>query len=252
MSDNAASQTNDGTGNGTAVSDAKPTWIEQLPEDMRGDESLHGHATIGDYVKANNTLATEREGLIKVPGEEATDEDKNAFALKMGRPETAEGYNLSKPSEWPEGVAYDENLEAAYRSVAFEMGLSGDKANQLYNWYNKMSIEGHAANAEADKVATEKSVNALKDVWKGDDFKVNTELAGRAYTKYADEEGQKFLEETVVNGVALGDHPVFLKIFKKISDVTSDDNMNVGRDSAFNESSDETKAKERFPNTEFK
>ena len=229
-----------------------PTWMASMPDAFKENEGFAQFGEAADFYAKSDELLKADGSALHIPGEDATDEEKGAFAQKMGRPEVAEGYDLAKPDNWPEGVAYDENLEAAFRSFAFESGMSGDMATNAYNWYNKLSIDAHTANAEADKVATEKAIDTLKDEWKGDDFKVNSEKAGRAYAQYADDAGMKFLDETVVDGVALGNHPAFLKLFKQISDTTSDDNMNTGRDNGFNESSDETKAKKRFPNTDFK
>ena len=238
-----------GAGDGGGTGAEFPAWMSSLPDAMKQNEGFKqfGEATEA-YTKLDELLKADGEGF-KIPGEDATDEEKGAFAQKMGRPETADGYELGKPEGWPAGVAYDENLEAAYRETAFGMGLSGDKAKGLYDWYNKMSLESHAAQAETEKVATEKAVNELEDVWKGDDFKVNTELAHRAFKQYAGEEATAFLEETVVNGTALGNHPTFLKLFAEIGKTIGDDTTNPGRGGSGGELSEEDKAKARFPAT---
>lgn len=248
----AANLNNDGKGNGAAGEGNQPAWIAQLPEDMRGDESFQQFATIGDLAKAHGSLTSERDGLIKVPGEDASDEEKTAFAQKMGRPETVDGYELGKPEDWPEGIEYHSDLENAYKGMAFEAGISNDTAQKVLNWYNKVALDEH----KAIEAAVNQSVDELKDKWKGDDFKVNSEIASRAMLSYAEqtigkEEATKFFDTAMINGVPIGSHPLMLQIFKEIGVTISDDNSNGGRGGAGGELSEEQKAEKRFPNTNF-
>lgn len=251
--EDAASQAADaGTGNGTDVVVDKPTWNEQLPEDLRGNEAFHSHQTIGDFAKSYLDLQSEREGLLKVPGEDATDEDRNAFYSKMGRPEAPEGYELGQPEGWPENVPYSAELEADFRTAAHEGGMSSKDAATAYNWFTKSAVEAHKEEIQVEKAAMDTAINELKDEWKGDTFKVNTELAHRAFGKYAGEGGNEFIENTMVEGIALGNHPTFLKMFAEIGKTISDDNAFTERSGLDVVLSDEAKALQRFPNTNHK
>lgn len=255
MTEVAASQTEAGTGNGEGEGSgdvSTPTWIEQLPEAMRGNESLHSFKTIGDYVEANNTLSAEREGSVKMLGEDATDEDKNAFATKMGRPEAPEGYQIGKPDDLPEGVEYNEELEGAYRKMAFDLGMPAKQAEGMYAWYNALVAKSEGDRMIAEQEVLDKAVNTLKDEWKGDAYKVNVELAHRVFVKFAGEEGQKFISETKVGGLTLGSHPLFVKAFHGIAKLVANDALDTGRNGGNGLLSEEQKAQARFPNTKFK
>ena len=223
-----------------------PAWTAQLDKDLQGNERLTQFKTIGEMGKT----FLETEGKLKdalfIPGEKATDEDRAAFYAKLGRPESADKYTFDKP-DLPDTV-YTPEVDAAIRGVSFKANLSADQAKTVQAEYSLLLKAG----MDYQKAETEKAVNALKDEWKGDTFKENTEIATRAFQKFGGDEAKKFIEETKINGVSLGDHPMFLKIFASIGKAISDDSFNADRGGTGGELSEEDKAKSRFPNTKFK
>ena len=250
-------------------------WLAQVPDDLKTNENLTSYATVGDFAKAHiDTLGkvSELDGKVKdydgkvtdlnkrlenalfVPGEQATDAERAAFYGKLGRPETADKYTITKPADLPEGIKYSPDAEAAFKAFAHKSGFSDAQAKSTYDWYYGLVKAGHAQQLKAEKEATDVAVNALKDEWKGDTFKVNTELATRVFKKFGGDkpEALKFIQDTKINGLALGDHPIFLKVFAEIGKAISEDTLNAGGRSGFGgEKSDEEKAKARFPNTTF-
>lgn len=240
---------NEGGGEGAVET---PAWMNSMPDAYKQNEDFAKFGEAADaYAKFDELLKADGDAL-KIPGEDATDEDKNAFAQKLGRPETAEGYEIGKPDDLPEGVEYNEELEAAFRDTAFNLGMPKSQAEAIYSWYNSIVAKSENDRMIADQAALDKSVNELKDEWKGDAFKVNVELAHRVFTKFVGEEAQAFIDEARVDGVTLGNHPMFLKAFHGISKVMANDALDSGRDSGNGMLSDEAKAQKRFPNTKFK
>jgi hypothetical protein len=229
-----------------------PAWMNSAPDAFKQNEHFAKFAEPADfYAKADELMKAEGSNL-KIPGEDATPEEKDAFAQKMGRPETAEGYEFAKPAEWPEGVPYNSELEAGFREMAFNAGIPAAQAKGMLDWYNKVSVDEHNAVIEA----TNKSVDALKDKWTGDDFKVNSEIAMRAMMKFAGEsvgaeEAKTFFETATIDGIAVGSHPIMAQIFKAVGVMTGDDTTSGGRGGAGGERSEEQKAKDRFKNTKW-
>lgn len=247
----AGGNENNGGGNGTEF----PGWMDSLPDAMKQNEGFAQFGEASDaYTKLDELLKAEGNALA-IPGEDATDDDKNAFAMKMGRPETAEGYEIGKPQDWPEGVEYNEALDGQFKEAAFAMGLSGEKANALHGWYNNLVLEAHSAEVQNEKTAMEKAENELKTAWSGDAYKVNSEMAHRAFKQFGGEseaeqkETLEFVDNTIVDGVVLGEHPRFLKLFHRIGAAISDDSANSGMNRAGGELSEEDSAKKRFPNS---
>ena len=250
-------------------------WIAQLPDDLKANETFTSYATLGDFAKAHvdtvgrvqeldgkvkdyegktTDLSKRLENALFVPGEDATDADRAAFYAKLGRPETADKYTITKPADLPEGVPYNPEIEKSFRDFAHAQNLTDKQASQLYGWYYGLVRSGYEAQAKTEKEATEKAVNALKDEWKGDQYQANLTLAQRVFKTFGGDtpEIKEFIENTKVNGLALGDHPLFLRIFAGIGKVISEDSLSQGgRGGTGGELSDEDKAKARFPNTKF-
>jgi len=238
-------------GNGAA-------WLSSVPENLRTNEAFKGIEKSSDAWQQFVDMKVNSETALQIPGDDATDEDRSAFMNKLGRPETAEEYTIAKPENLPNDVQYDENVEKVFKGVFHDVGLSDQNANKLWGKYHEMVAQGHEATQKAEKEAYDTAVNSLKDEWTGDKFKVNTEVAHRAFSGIFDDEGKnaeakKFIEDTKVNGLPLGNHPMFLKVFQQIGSIIGDDKINQGRGNGLESgASDEDKAKKRFPNTKFK
>lgn len=231
-----------------------PAWTAQLDKDLQGNERLTQFKTIGEMGKAFLDAEGKLKSSVAVPDEKSTDAERAAFYAKLGRPETADKYGITKPADLPEGMAYNEDVEKAFKELAHKEGLTDAQAKNLYGWYYGLAKSGFEQSQVAEKQATEAAINKLKDEWKGDAFKENSEIAVRAFRKFGgdSEDVKAFIETAKVEGVPLGNHPMFLKVFAQIGKAISDDTLNAGgRGGAGGELSDEEKAKARFPNTKF-
>ena len=238
-----------GAGNeGGGVSPETPSWMNSMPDAYKQNEGFAKFGEAADaYAKFDELLKADGDAL-KIPGEDATDEERNAFFSKMGRPDAPEGYEIAKPEGWPEGVPYDDNLDSAFMQEAFKLGVPADTAKNLHGWWNNMVMETH----KAEQAATEKAVNDLKDKWPGDQFKEKMTLAERAFNKFGNEDTDAFLENTKIDGKPLGSHPMFVSLFAEIASKIGDDDLNTGDGGGRSVIlSEEDKAKGRFPNTEF-
>lgn len=245
---------NDGGGNNAGGSGAVeyPGWMASLPDAHKQNETFAQFKEPAQVWDKFDTLLKAEGKAIVIPDANSTDADRAAFYQRLGRPETADKYSVAKPADLPEGVPYDPAIESVFKQFAFEKGLPDAQAKEIYNWYWGLAKEGQAKAQQAEQQANEAAINTLKDEWKGDTFKVNTELAARAFKKFGGDtpEVQKFIEETKVGGLPLGNHPTFLRVFAAIGKAISNDSLALGdRGGSGNELSDEDKAKSRFPKT---
>lgn len=212
-----------------------PAWMGQLPDDLKGNESLTKYPTIGELGKAFLDLQGKSEGAIKVPGEGATDEDRAAFAKALGVPESPEGYEITRPEQFPEGLQANEEMETWYKGIAHKYGLTPAQLQGLYQDYigmeGQLVAKQREARAEAEKKTKEyhdKTKAELQKEW-GTDFKANTENALRVAEGFAGEGFDKFFEQTkLADGTVLGDHPVFLRMFHGIFKVIGPDSIPGG------------------------
>lgn len=243
---------------GTTVD--QPQWMASLPDAHKQNPNFAQFKEAPLVWDRFDKLLKAEGSMITIPGEGASEAERAAFYGKLGRPETPDKYSIAKPGDLPEGIPYTPEGEKAFREQMHKLGVSDAHAKATWDWYWGMSKQGFAMHqkAEADKAkaeeqATEAALNTLKGEWKGDDFKVNSELATRAFKKFAGDsiEANKLIAETKINGVALGDHPVFLKLFHAIAKAVGDDQMHPGGGGGQGGGSDEEKAKSRFPNTKW-
>jgi hypothetical protein len=161
-------------------------WYSSLSEDVRGAEGFEDFASkygsLDEAVKggfnASKQVGRATEGMIKLPGENATDEERQAFQREaLGVPETPEGY------EWqaPEGVDLDalgieaDSLKEASAKL-HEAGLSPSQYKAAMDLYaNTRAQEQEMFSAHQAKLATETEA-ALKKEW-GADYNDNIKLA---------------------------------------------------------------------------
>lgn len=71
---------------------------------------------------------------IRVPGDKATDEEREAFLNKLGRPEKPEGYDFKVPEALPENVPYDGERANGFKQLAHKVGLTAAQAATIHDW----------------------------------------------------------------------------------------------------------------------
>lgn len=161
--------------------------LEQLEESLRGNEGLSGvddfNALAKDYLTHGETIKSlqgELEGKVAIPGENSTDEDRSAFWNKLGRPESPDKYDFEKVV-LPEGREADKVLDETIRNEAFKHGVSSKALNALQSAVVKHGVAQQNEITRLVNEQNEKDMNTLKDIWKGDSFKENTEKADRTF-----------------------------------------------------------------------
>jgi hypothetical protein len=146
-------------------------------------------------VEGLGKLAREQASLlgsaIRVPGKDATDDERNEFLTKLGRPESPDKYEFTLPENLPEGVAYDAEKAKGLKDAAFKLGLSQQQAQAVHDLYVKDMTETVAGSqqAEADRLASlaTSETEKLVKMWgplDGATAKANMAFADRALNTY--------------------------------------------------------------------
>jgi hypothetical protein len=114
-------------------------WENLVDEGYRG--TVKGTKTVGDLVKRlhdNQAAARAKsEGMLRVPGDDATPEQLADFRRALGVPEKPEDYGITKPAELPEGVEWDDELVGNFTKFAHETGLPPKQAKAAVEWHAK-------------------------------------------------------------------------------------------------------------------
>ena len=126
-------------------------------------------------------------GAVKVPGKDATDEERAAFYTKLGRPEQPDKYQFEVPKELPENLPYNADMAAGFKGFAHGIGLSQQQAAAAHDWFVAQQVQ--EANGVAGQVSEQQQAVAmaerskLEKVWgpvDSDSGRKNAELADRA------------------------------------------------------------------------
>ena len=146
-------------GGGGGGGNAEPSWHESIiTKGDDGTESLADFATwkekapapLVKFITDNMTAARAKtEGMVRVPGENATPEEMQAFYAALGVPEKPEDYGIGKPEQLPDGVMWDDNLNASFMKAAKELGLTKAQAQGLAKFQVDHIASSVAANREA-------------------------------------------------------------------------------------------------------
>jgi len=222
----------------------QPTWMAQLPDDLKNHEVLTRFETIGDLGRNFIDLRGKTENAIQKLGENATDEEKATFWNSIGRPESPEGYEFEK-IQLPEGIPYDEEGELAFRKFAHEIGMTSQQAAGLHKWYADRLIAAHTELEKASKAIEEKAIEDHKKEW-GAEYEANKVLAQRGYEKLGELAGVKEEFMQFMTDSELRHNPLFLKVFLALGKAMSEDSSG---DTHFDTTTTEVK-KDIFGNVE--
>lgn len=240
-----------------ATESTPTTWYDSLPEDVRSEPSLANFKDkeISELAKSHISAQRELGSRIRIPGPDASKEDKDAFYsklttvdgvvklpnnedpksidafyTKLGRPERPEGYELAIDQSIPLNPE-DEKLA---RDLAFKAGLTKDQLkimSQLEAGRIQRDMEAQAnQRASAEKI--------LKDKW-GSEFDNRTQIAGSVMHHFA----AKYPNEvkSLVEGGA-GNNPVFLMLLAELGNSYKEQGIISGiRPGAFNTTPEEAR-----------
>lgn len=159
-------------------------FIETLPEDLRGNEALKNFQDPGQLAKSYLELKSYQGNSLRIPGEDAGEEDRKAFIDKltekvpnlMLKPDFAEGNEqaeeffrtLGKPAEAKdytvpevEGFEVPEDRVEALRTIGHKMNLTKDQFTGIM----AAVMEMDKADSEAVEAQIQQDVQALKQEW---------------------------------------------------------------------------------------
>lgn len=211
----AAAAAANGVGSEGAASgaEASAAYLYDVPDEFKAHEGItkfvkdgkvDGAAVLKSYTHLESLNGRDK---IVVP---KTDEEWGPVYDKLGRPESADKYVVTRPEKLPEGMSYDEEGEKFLRQFAHANGFNQKQFAAAYQTYFDRQ-QGVVANyTKFQNEAKEKVENDLKrehgqayDGFKG--------AAVAAVEQYADPDFKQWLDET-----GLGNDPRMVRIFGRI------------------------------------
>lgn len=219
-----------------------PSATPPEPADWRAsiaDEKLRKYAdefaSPTDLAKGHQELRTMLSQRIKVPGEDATDEDLSKFRKALGVPDNATDYQVAPPEgyEWTDD---DQAMFDLVAPIAHAANMPQEALQGFVGAYIAATQEMMQSAEKALETAHNNAEAALKKEW-GSEYEANKNLATR-FGKMGGEELSAFLNTPVselvqTNGdMLIGDHPALMKFFGEMGRKTGEGGLQLTADPA--------------------
>jgi hypothetical protein len=197
--------------------DAGGDWRASLSEDIRENPSFSKFKDVNglaaSYVNLQSHLGRDK---IAKP---VTDSDWDNVYEFLGRPESADKYEVALPDGLPDEVAaqFTEQRLSAFKQEAHRLGLNANQVKSLVAWQAGNVSEQHEMYKGAIDQSIEQGEIALKAEW-GRAYDQNVKFAHKAFVKYG---GEQLAAKMEASG--LGNDPDVLKAFANIAKTTMAD-----------------------------
>lgn len=194
-------------------------WRKMLAgEDEKSLKLLERYSDPKSFLNAHNEaaakLTSRLDGMIKLPGEKATDEERQVFAKAVGIPEAPDKYERVKP---PEGLDLAEGdvafIDGAIAKLHKDGGFSAhpEVIRKFEGLYHEAMNERAAQMAAAAVVKARAAEATLRKEW-GSEYETNLGLANEAIKAYGDKEVAGLLDKQFADGTTLGAHPGIIRM----------------------------------------
>lgn len=196
--------------------------------DPQVDPQVDNQPAVDNTPQQNNILSGEGgtpddAKTLTIPGENATDDEKNAFYTALGRPENAEGYEINKPEDLPVGVGWMDEEVNAFKEFAFANGLSQAQAAEAVKFQVEMVKRAQAEALAAHNALAEQNIADLQKEW-GADYDSKIAAANNAVKIFG-------VAEALTKANLLADKSI-VKAFAKIGESISEAKIVNGANSA--------------------
>ena len=195
------------------------SWKEAIPEELRNDPNISKftelEALAKSYVNATRMIGQDK---VAVPNNNSTEDQWNEVYDKLGRPESADKYQLDVKSDI---VPLDDGAIKQFAENAHQLGLNNKQAQGILEFY-KNSMEGSAQQSKIDnETAQANAEQELRKEW-GSNYENNIKKAGSIAKANMNPE---VLDMELKDGTRLGDHPAIIKGFANIANLMSEDKL---------------------------
>ena len=199
-------------------------WYESFEsEEIKNAPSLRNFKSMEGLVKSflsAQRMVGKSPHAVVIPDENATEEERNEFFTKIGRPESPDEYNIKPPENLDElGLQWNDENAKAFANKAHELGLTNKQAQDLVNWHNEITVGSIKTAGEQVGQEYEQATQELKKEW-GNAYDSNVKLVDTFINKLG-------LSELVINK-GLANDPTFIKAMRGIAMKTSEDQFIEG------------------------
>ena len=202
-------------GNNGGGGGGQASWRDSLPEDLKAHGSIQNFSDVPNLVRSfiSAQAAISKKGIIP-PGQNASEQEMNAFFDQLGRP-ALDKYEVKAP----EGRKIPDERLKAFKEAVHKSGLLPKQAQEVLNFYEAQEAAQDKARNEALSKQAEENQATLKKEW-GEAFEKNGKLANRPINELG---GDEFREWVVKGGH--GNDPVLARFLLKVEGLMKEDQL---------------------------
>lgn len=225
-----SSSVQEGVTSSEVTESTSSSFIDSLPEDLRGEVGLKDFKDVGGLAKSFIDSQRMIGNSIRIPGEDASDEVRNEFYQKLsevpgvmrspnmddadamgqfynalGRPESAEGYKL----DIGEDISLDAGQVDKFKEFAHKNGFNNKQVNELM----KFEVERANAQSEMAEVKRNEAEAVLREKW-GHEYSNRVNGAKLALKSYSEKYPEAIAD---LLGSQAGNNPALVAILSDLA-----------------------------------
>lgn len=199
------------------ASAASGSWLDSLPKDFDGIDSVKKFTDVANLAKSYVHLEkTSRGDKIPKPNQYFTDDDWNRTFKDLGLPESVDKYEVKLPKD----VQFSDEGIKGLKEQAHKAGILPQQLEKVLGWYGQANTAAQLAQSQEQETKVKAGLDGLKAEW-GHAFDKKAEAALFAVKEVGGDELATFFKE---NGV-LGNNPLLIKAFAKIAEDLMEDKL---------------------------
>ena len=194
-------------------------WADRLPGELKEySKTLSKFKSPGQLMSSYASLEREfskrtNEG-VSMPGEDASDEDWQSYAKKIGAP-TRDDYKISKPSDVPDEL-FNKELVDRTLDIAAKYGLPGKAVEDLVAAYSENLTGMLHEEIQAEQQAVEQVMSTLKSEF-GNTLPSQIQKAQRAAIAVGLD----------VNDPSIGNNVSIIKALIRVDEIIAEDTLQI-------------------------
>lgn len=191
---------------------AEPTdsnWRDTI-DDKATRKLADRYTSPAEVAKALREANVELSNRVKMPGEDAGDDEMTKFRTAMGVPNAPGGYEIGRPEHMSEEVFNSDEVQTPVANFAETMHKAGAPktvVDAAMDWYWTTVVAEKAALDKRDQAAVDSASAQLRKEW-GPDYDANLTVSNKFVTEYS---GDELLHLELKDGTLLGSDPSFLR-----------------------------------------
>lgn len=186
-------------------------WVAALEEDNRAAVIAKGWDKLPEkeaalaIARSYSELEKRSGNALHVPKPDATPEERQQFKedlrKRLGGPDTPDGIEFKMPENLPESFVYDADMAAAAKPLLHQLGLFGEDAQKVHDFYVEHTNRQLAA-YEQQQIALEQSAaETLTKAWGAPDSATHKENLAYVDRAIREAGGEVVIAELKANGL---------------------------------------------------